>query len=88
MAVYARGELVWARTAPEAPRWVLVLHDQPRDAPDWLDPQDFTTPQTASSSQLAALVSQTLYRASGQRPMSITLTPVQYRQRLRFYATF
>ena len=52
MEVYASGDLVWDTTEADAPRWVLVLHGQPRDAPDWLDPRDPSTPQAATTGQL------------------------------------
>lgn len=88
MEVYASGELVWDTTEADAPRWILVLHGQPSDAPGWLDPCDASTPHTASVSQCVELISRTLHQATGQRPVSVTVTPVQYRQRLRFHATF
>jgi len=88
MEVYASGELVWDTTETDAPRWVLVLHDQPRDAPGWLDSRDPATPQAASASQCVELIRRTLHQATGQWPVHVTLTPVQYRQRLRFRATF
>jgi hypothetical protein len=88
MASYESGDLVWETTEATAPRWVLLLDGPPGAARQRVDPQDPATPQAASASQLVQLIGTALFKECGQRPQSVTLTPIKYRQRLRFHATF
>ena len=46
------GELFWETAEAGARRWVLVVHGPPGAARRRLDPQDPSTPQAATSSQL------------------------------------
>jgi hypothetical protein len=56
MAVYGSGELFWDTAEATSPRWVLLLDGPPGVARRRLDPQDPSTPQAASPSQLRELI--------------------------------
>jgi hypothetical protein len=50
-----------------------------------MDPQDPSTPQAASTSQLRELISRTFHADTGHWPVSVTLAAVWYKQRFRFH---
>ena len=66
MASFTSGELVWDTTEAAAPRWILFLEGPPGDPPLRLDPRDFSTPQTASTRQLVALIGTTFRKETGE----------------------
>ena len=84
MASYDSGELLWDTTEAKAPRWVLLLDGSPGLPRRRVDPQDLSTPQAASTSQLRELISRALYAETGHWPVSVTLAVVRYKQRFRF----
>jgi hypothetical protein len=84
MATYGSGELVWDTTEAKAPRWVLLLDGPPGLPRRRVDPQDPSTPQAASTSQLRELISRALHADTGHWPVSVTLAAVRYKQRFRF----
>ena len=86
MTSYTSGELVWDTTEAAAPRWILLLDEPPRTPPLRLDPRDPSTPQTASTRQLVALIGTTFLKETGEQPPYVQLTPIRYRQRVRFRA--
>jgi hypothetical protein len=86
MASYTSGELVWDTTEAAAPRWILLLDEPPGTPQLRLDPRDPSTPQTASTRQLVALIGTTFVKETGEQPRYVRLTPIRYRQRLRFRA--
>ena len=86
MASYTSGELVWDTTEATAPRWILFLEGPPGAPPLRLDPRDSSTPQTASTRQLVVLIGTTFRKETGEQPLYVVLTPITYRQRLRFRA--
>jgi hypothetical protein len=79
------GELVWDTTEATAPRWILLLDGPPGAARQRVDPQDPSTPQAATPAQLRELIRRALHEDTGHWPMSVTLTPVKYKQRFRFH---
>ena len=85
MASYGSGELVWDTTEAKAPRWVLLLDGPPEAARRRVDPPDSSTPRAATTAQLRELIRRTLHGDSGHWPVSVTLTPVKYKQRFRFH---
>ncbi len=50
--------------------------------------QDPSTPQAATLSQLRELIRHALHEDTGHCPVSVTMTPVKYKQRFRFGATY
>jgi hypothetical protein len=84
MAVYGSGELFWDTTEATAPRWVLLLDGPPGAARRRVDPQDPSTPQAASTSQLREFIRRALHADTGHWPVSVTLAAVRYKQRFRF----
>src|SRR2546429_7313235 len=82
---YGSGDLVWDTTEATAPRWILLLDGPPGAARQRLDPQDPATPHAATAGQLRELIRRALYEATGHWPVSVTLTLVKYRQRLRVH---
>ena len=50
-----------------------------------LDPQDPSTPQAASASQLRELIRRAFHEDTGHWPVSVTLAVVRYKQRFRFH---
>ena len=88
MPSYDSGELVWDTTEAKAPRWVLLLDGPPEAARRRVDPQDPSTRKTAKASQLRELIRRALHEDTGHWPVSVTMTPVKYKQRFRFGATF
>ena len=85
MASYASGELFWDTTEATAPRWVLLLDGPPEAARRRVDPQDPSTPQAATTVQLRELIRRAFHADTGHWPVSVTLTPVRYKQRFRFH---
>jgi hypothetical protein len=85
MATYASGELVWDTTETTAPRWVLLLDGPPGAPRRRVDPQDPTTRQAASTSQLRELISRAVHEDTGDWPVSVTVTVVRAKQRFRFH---
>jgi hypothetical protein len=85
MASYDSGELLWDTTEAKAPRWVLLLDGPPGMPRRRMDPQDPSTPQAASTSQLRELISRTFHADTGHWPVSVTLAAVWYKQRFRFH---
>ena len=84
MAGYSSGELVWDTAEARAPRWVLLLDGPPGVARRRLDPQERSTPQGASASQLRELIRRAFHADTGQWPVNVTLTVIKYKQRFRF----
>ena len=82
---YESGELVWDTTEAKAPRWILLLDGPTEAARRRVDPQDPSTRKTAKASQLRELVRRALHKATGQWPVSVTVTLVKSRQRFRFH---
>jgi hypothetical protein len=82
MAGYSSGELFWDTAEARAPRWVLLL-DGPPGVARRLDPQERSTPQGASPSQLRELIRRAFHEDTGHWPVSVTLTAVEYKQRFR-----
>jgi hypothetical protein len=85
MASYGSGELVWDTTGATAPRWVLLMDGPPGAARQRVDPQDPSMSQAASTGQLRELIRRALHADTGHWPVSVTLTPVKYKQRFRFH---
>ena len=85
MASYDSGELVWDTTTATPPHWVLLVDGPPGAARRRVDPPDACTPKAAKNGQLRELVSRALHADTGHWPVSVTLTPVRYRQRFRFH---
>ena len=85
MPSYASGELVWDATEAKAPRWVLLLDGPPEAARRRVDPHELSTPQAATTGQLRELIRRALHEDTGHWPVSVTLTPVKYKQRFRFH---
>jgi hypothetical protein len=85
MASYGSGELVWDITEATAPRWILLLDGPPGAARRRVDPQDPSTPQAAKTGPLRELIRRALHEDTGHWPVSVTLTPVKYKQRFRFH---
>jgi hypothetical protein len=85
MPSYESGELIWDTTKAKAPRWVLLLDGPSEAARRRVDPQDPATPQAATPGQLRELIRRALHADTGQWPVSVTLTPVKYKQRFRFH---
>jgi hypothetical protein len=84
MAGYGSGELFWDTAEATARRWVLLLDGPPGVARRRLDPQDPSTPQAASASQLRELIRRAFHEDTGHWPVSVTLAVVRYKQRFRF----
>src|SRR5262247_4273161 len=84
MAGYDSGELFWDTAEATARRWVLLLDGPPGVARRRLDPQDPSTPQAASASQLRELIRRAFHEDTGHWPVSVTLAVVKYKQRFRF----
>ena len=82
MAGYSSGELFWDTAEARAPRWVLLL-DGPPGVARRLAPQERSTPQGASPSQLRELIRRAFHEDTGHWPVSVTLTAVEYKQRFR-----
>ena len=80
MAGYDSGELFWDTAEATARRWVLLLDGPPGVARRRLDPQDPSTPQAASASQLRELIRRTFHEDTGHWPVSVTLAVVRYKQ--------
>jgi len=85
MPSYASGDLVWDTTEAKAPRWVLLLDGPAEAARRRVDPQDPSTPQAATTVQLRELIRRAFHADTGHWPVSVTLTPVRYKQRFRFH---
>jgi hypothetical protein len=85
MPSYASGELVWDTTEAKASRWILLLDGPPAAARPRVDPQDPSTPKAAKPAQLRELIRRAFHAATGHCPVSVTLTPVKYKQRFRFH---
>ena len=85
MPSYGGGELVWDTTKAKAPRWVLLLDGPSEAARRRVDPQDPATPRAATTGQLREFIRRALYADTGHWPVSVTLTPVKYKQRFRFH---
>ena len=51
MPSYVSGELVWDTTEATATRWILLLDGPPGAARQRVDPQDPSTPHTATESE-------------------------------------
>ena len=51
MPSYGSGELVWDTTEATAPRWILFLDGPPEAPRRRVDPQDPSTPKTATARQ-------------------------------------
>ena len=83
-AGYSSGELFWDTAEARAPRWVLLLDGPPGVARRRLDPQDPSTTQAASASQLRELIRRAFHEDTGHWPVSVTLAVVRYKQRFRF----
>src|SRR5437899_12039181 len=76
---------VWGIAVATAPRWVRLI-DVPADAArPRVDPQDPSIPRAATPGQLRELIRRALHAATGHWPVSVTLTPVKYKQRFRFH---
>ena len=82
---YGSGDLVWDTTEATTPRWILLLDGPPGAARQRVDPQDPSTRKTAKASQLRELIRRALHADTGHWPVSVTLTPVRYKQRFRFH---
>jgi len=78
------GEVFWETAEAGARRWVLVVHGPPSAARRRLDPQDPSTPQAATTSQLREIIRRAFHAESGHWPVSVTLAVVRYKQRFRF----
>jgi hypothetical protein len=76
--VYTSGDLVWTSTAATAPHWVLLL-----DGPSGVARRRLA-PQAASTSQLRELIRCAFHADTGVWPVSVTVTVVRHKQRLRF----
>jgi len=85
MAGYGNGELFWDTAEATARRWVLLLDGPPGVARRRLDPQDPSTPQAASASQLRELIRRAFHEDTGHWPVSVTVTLVKSRQRFRLH---
>jgi hypothetical protein len=85
MPSYGSGELVWDTTEAKAPRWILLLDGPAEAARQRVDPQDPSTRKTATTSQLRELIRRAFHAATGQWPVSVTVTLVKSRQRFRFH---
>ena len=85
MPSYASGDLVWDTTEAKAPRWILLLDGPAEAARRRVDPQDPSTPQAATTVQLRELIRRAFHEATGHWPVSVTVTPVRYKQRFRFH---
>ena len=84
MAGYSSGELFWDTAEARAPRWVLLL-DGPRGVGRRrLDPEERSTLQGASLSQLREFIRRAFHADTGNWPVSVTLTVLKYKQRFRF----
>jgi len=88
MPSYASGELVWDTTEAKAPRWILLMDGPPEATRQRVASQDPSTPQAATPAQLRELIRRALHEDTGHCPVSVTMTPVKYKQRFRFGATF
>jgi hypothetical protein len=73
MTGYGSGELFWDTAEATARRWVLLLDGPPGVARRRLDPQDPSTPQAASASQLRELIRRAFHEDTGHWPVSVTL---------------
>ena len=82
---YGSGELVWDTTEATAPRWVLLLDGPAEAARQRVDPQEPSIPKGATPGQLRELIRRAFHAATGHCPVSVTLTPVKYKQRFRFH---
>ena len=80
---YGSGELFWDTTEATAPRWVLLLDGPPGAARQRVVPQDPSMPQAATPGQLRELIRRALHADTGHWPVSVTLTPVKYKQQFR-----
>jgi len=85
MALYGSGELVWDTTEAKAPRWILLMDGPPEAARQRVASQDPSMPQAATAGQLRELIRRALHEDTGHWPVSVTLTPVKYKQRFRFH---
>jgi hypothetical protein len=85
MASYTSGNLVWENTVVTAPHWVLLLDGAPGAPPRRVDPQDPTTRQAASTSQLREFVRHAVHEDTGHWPVSVAVAVVRARQRFRFH---
>ena len=88
MSSYTSGELVWDTTEAKAPRWILLMDGPPEATRQRVASQDPSTPQAATPAQLRELIRRALHEDTGHCPVSVTMTPVKYKQRFRFGATF
>jgi hypothetical protein len=85
MPSYGSGELFWDTTEATAPRWILLLDGPPGAARQRVDLQDPSIPKAATTSQLRELIRRAFHADTGHTPVSVTLTPVKYKQRFRFH---
>jgi hypothetical protein len=85
MPSYASGDLVWDTTEAKAPRWILLLDGPAEAARRRVDPRDLSTPKAATTVQLRELIRRAFHAATGHWPVSVTVTPVRYKQRFRFH---
>ena len=85
MPSYTSGELVWDTMEAKASRWILLLDGPPAAIRQRVAPQDSSTPQAATAGQLRELIRRALHEDTGHCPVSVTLTPVKYKQRFRFH---
>ena len=88
MPSYTSGQLVWDTTGAKAPGWILLMDGPPEATRCRVASQDPSTPQAATPAQLRELIRRALHEDTGYCPVSVTMTPVKYKQRFRFGATF
>ena len=68
------GRLRWDTTHAATPGWLLFLDGQPGEAPTMLPEFETSLPREASQAEVARLIEDMLFRATGQRPQQGQVT--------------
>jgi len=82
------GRLRWDTTHAATPGWLLFLDGQPGEAPTMLPEFETSLPREASQAEVARLIEDMLFRATGQRPQQVQVTQSEDGLAYTFVATY
>ena len=82
------GRLRWDTTHAATPGWLLFLDGQPGEAPTMLPEFETSPPREASQAEVARLIEDMLFRATGQRPHQVRVTQSEDGLASTFVATY
>ncbi len=82
------GRLRWDTTHAATPGWLLFLDGQPGEAPTMLPEFETSLPREASQAEVARLIEDMLFRATGQRPQQVQVTQSEDGLASTFIATY